>query len=103
MGPEAAFPRTTKDVLAVILAAERSRKYIWTAGRVLIEAGFVGRWNALDSNEKKTILKSLTKHLGALSEEGVLVARPDVQSIGFGQEKGFEYIRRTVRPNRSGA
>jgi len=93
MGTEASFPQTAKEVLTVILAAERSRKYVWTAGRVLIEGAFEGRWQALDSHEKKTLLKNLTKLLEALSDEGVLVLRPDLQSIGFGQEKGFDYIR----------
>jgi hypothetical protein len=87
------FPQTAKEVLTVILAAEQSRKYVWTAGRVLIEGAFVGRWQALGSNEKKTLLKNLTKLLETLSDEGVLVLRPDLQGIGFGQEKGFDYIR----------
>lgn len=102
MGTEASFPQTTKEVLAVILAAERSRKYVWTASRVIIEGGFVGSWKTLDSKEKKTILKSVTKHLGTLSATGVLVPRPDLQNIGFGQEKGFDYVRRTVRSDHSG-
>ncbi|WP_348265177.1 hypothetical protein P8935_11685 [Telmatobacter sp. DSM 110680] len=90
---EAPFPQTAKEMLAVIVAAERSRKYVWTAGRVLIESGCVGRWQALDSNAKKTLLKSLTKLLEELSDQGALALRPDLQGIGFGQEKGFDYIR----------
>ena len=38
MGTEASFPQTAKEVLTVILAAERSRKYVWTAGRVSLKA-----------------------------------------------------------------
>jgi hypothetical protein len=68
-------------------------KYVWTAGRVLNEGAFVGRWAALDSNEEKRLLKNLTKLLEALAADGVLVLRPDLQSIGFGQEKAFDYVR----------
>lgn len=92
MGIETSFPQTTRDLLAVILEAERSRKYVWTAGRVLIEGGFKGRWEELNANEKKTILRCLTKLLEALSDDGVPAPRPDLQSIGFGQEKGFDYL-----------
>jgi hypothetical protein len=64
MGTEAFFPQTAKEVLTVILAAERSRKYVWTADGVLIAA----RWEMLDSDEKKTVLKNLTKLLEELSD-----------------------------------
>ena len=93
MAIQATFPQTKKDVLTVILEAERSRKYVWTASRVLIQGGFVGRWEALDSDEKKALLRNLTKLLEALADDGVLELRPDLQGIGFGPEKEFDYIR----------
>jgi hypothetical protein len=99
MGSQTIFPQTAKEVLAVIIAAERSRKYVWTAGRVLIQGAFQGPWEELDANEKKALLKKITKLLEELADDGVLLLRPILQSIGYGEEKGFDYIHPTVNSN----
>lgn len=92
MANEAGFPQTAQEVLTVILLAERSRKYVWTAGRVLIESGLSGRWRKLGSSEKKTVLKDIAKLLESLAAEGVLEIRPYRQGIGYGAEKGFNFV-----------
>jgi hypothetical protein len=92
MGARADFPNTSSEVLAVITAAERSRKYVWTAGRVLIETALVGNWKELDHKQRKVVLRHITKLLNGLVAKGSLVRRPDLQSIGFGREKAFDFI-----------
>jgi hypothetical protein len=92
MGNQATFPQTAREVLALIIAAERSRKYVWTADRVLIQGGFQGAWVKLNDNAKKVILRKLTELLEELADEGVLELRTISQSIGYGEEKGFDYI-----------
>ena len=86
------FPRILPDVLSVIHEAERSRKYVWTAGRILIEAGLEEAWSNTTAKDKKQILRRITKLLEALSSNGILVRRKELQSIGYGHEKGFDYV-----------
>jgi hypothetical protein len=93
MGSQAIFPQTTREVLAVIIAAERSRKYVWTAGRVLIQGALQVQWEELDAIEKKAVLRKIAKLLEELADQSVLEPRPILQSIGYGAEKGFDYIR----------
>ncbi len=77
----------------MIIAAERSREYVWTAGRVLIQGAFQGQWEELDPIEKKAVLMKITKLLEELADQGILEPRPILQSIGYGAEKGFDYIQ----------
>jgi hypothetical protein len=99
MGSQITFPQSAREVLDVIVAAERSRKYVWTAGRVLIQGAFQGLWGMLDPDEKKAILRRLTRLLEELADDGVLAPRPILQSIGYGDEKGFDFIHPRVNPN----
>jgi hypothetical protein len=46
----------------------------------------------LNDNAKKVILRKLTELLEELADEGVLELRTISQSIGYGEEKGFDYI-----------
>jgi hypothetical protein len=78
--------------LALIVKAERSRKYVWTAGRVLIEGGLEQLWSNADARHKKKVLKSITELLEALASEGILAPRTELQSIGYGHEKGFDFV-----------
>jgi hypothetical protein len=99
MGGQVTFPQTSKEVLAVITEAERSRKYVWTAGRVLIQGAFQGAWEELTPKAKKELLRKITSFLEELAGDGALLSRPILQSIGYGEEKGFDYIRPTRRSN----
>jgi hypothetical protein len=88
----AEVPQTPRDVLTVIVKSERSRKYVWTAGRVLIESGLEQLWYDADAKDKKRVLKSITELLEALASEGILTPRVERQSIGYGHEKGFDFV-----------
>ena len=86
------FPQTTSDVLAVIHKAECSRKYAWTAGRVLIEGGLAQLWSDADAKHKKQMLKKITGLLEVLASESILARRSELQGIGYGQEKAFDFV-----------
>lgn len=88
------FPQTSRDVLSVIEAAERSRRFAWTAGRVLIEGALQSRWAELNPPEKKAVLSDLTDLMKELETEGLLTRRPELQSTLYGQEKAFDYVHR---------
>jgi hypothetical protein len=90
------FPNSPEDVLSVIVAAERHRKFVWTAGRVLRVMALWTRLEGLPYPERKAMLKRLTGFLEKLADDGVLHRRPDVQSIGYGDEVGFDF--QSVRP-----
>jgi hypothetical protein len=91
-GVDAEVPQTPREVLALIIKTERSRKYVWTAGRVVIEGGFEQFWSNADAKHKKRVLKSITELLEALASEGILEPRAERQSIGYGREKGFDFV-----------
>ena len=80
------------EILDLITEKERSKKYVWTAGRVLMASGLVGDWQELDSANKKSLLKDMSKMLEKLEDKGVLLRRDIPQSIGFGNEIGFDFI-----------
>ena len=52
-GVSAEVPQTPRDVLALIIKAERSRKYVWTAGRILIVGGLAQHWLNVDAKQKR--------------------------------------------------
>jgi|ERR1700677_2989966 hypothetical protein len=80
------------QVLDVIVRAEKHRRFVWTAGRVLKEAALWKRVEELDYEERKTVLKRITSFLEDLASQGVLRRRAEVQSIGYGDEVGFDYV-----------
>jgi hypothetical protein len=86
------FPKSSSEVLDVIVNAERHRKFVWTAGRVLRETALSTRLEALPYSERKRVLKRLIAVLEDLATQGVLQRRRDVQSIGYGDEIGFDYV-----------
>jgi hypothetical protein len=81
------------QVLDLIVRAESHRKFAWTAGRVLKEAALWTRIEDLDFEERKLVLRRITNLLETLAVEGILQQRADVQSIGYGSEVGFDYVR----------
>jgi hypothetical protein len=79
-------------VLDLISKAERSRRLVWTAGMVLKRAALVSDWKELNHSDRQRVLHSITGMLEDLAARGVLERRPIRQTIGFGEEVGFDYI-----------
>lgn len=73
---------------------ERHRKIVWTAGRVLKEMGLWTRIGGLEYEERKLVVRRLVRCLEALETSGALRRRPEPQSIGYGDEIGFDYVER---------
>jgi hypothetical protein len=88
------FPQSSAQVLDVIAKTERSRKFVWTAGRVVKEAALSTRLMELSFEERKAVLLRVTNFLEDLARRDVLQRRSVLQSIGFGNEIGFDYIQR---------
>jgi hypothetical protein len=88
------IPDSAEAVQWLISEAERSRAFVWTAGRVLIEKGLTRKFYLLPARERKAILKRLTSYLGELANNGGLERREMRQGIGFGSEIGFNYLHR---------
>jgi hypothetical protein len=86
------FPQSPAEVLAIIEKAERSRKFVWTAGRVLKEGAFVTHWAELRSDHRKLVLQKTTGFLEVLADQHKLERREISQSIGFGNEIGFDCV-----------
>jgi hypothetical protein len=87
------FPQSSDEVLAVIADAEQHRKFVWTAGRVLREAALWTRLESLRYRERKAVLKRLATFLEDLAaDQRILQRRREVQSIGYGDEAGFDYV-----------
>jgi hypothetical protein len=84
---------TPERVLELIVGGERHRKFVWTAGRVLKEAALWRRLEELDYDERKLVLKRVADMLESLASQGILQRRIELQSIGYGSEIGFDYVR----------
>jgi hypothetical protein len=82
-----------KQVLDLIADSERHRKFVWTAGRVLKEAALWTRVEALEYDDRKFVLKCVAGILEDLAVRGILQRRNEPQSIGYGNEAGFDYVR----------
>ena len=79
-------------VLDLIVRTENHKKLVWTAGRVLKEAALWKRVEDLDYDERRIVLKRVTGFLEELASQGVLQRRAEPQSIGYGNEVGFDYV-----------
>jgi hypothetical protein len=82
-----------EQVLDLIVSAERHKKVVWTAGRLLKEMALWTRVEQLDYEERRLVLKRVMRCLEVLESQGVLVRRQEPQSIGYGDEIGFDYAR----------
>jgi hypothetical protein len=82
-----------KQVLDLIVDSERHRKFVWTAGRVLKEAALWTRVEALEYDDRKFVLKRVAGFLEDLALRGILQRRNEPQSIGYGDEVGFDYVQ----------
>lgn len=85
------------QLLALILRAGKHRHLVWTAGRVLKEAALWKRVWQLDYEDRKRVLKGITSHLQALASQGILQRRAERQSVGYGNEIGFDYLGNNSR------
>jgi hypothetical protein len=84
---------TPERVLELIVSAERHRKFVWTAGRLLKEATLWRRVEELDYDERKLVVRRVADILEGLASQGILQRRHELQSIGYGSEIGFDYVR----------
>jgi hypothetical protein len=81
-----------EQIFDLIVHAETHRKIVWTAGRVLKEAALWKRVEQLDYEERKIVLKRVTGILEEFALKGHLERRNEPQSIGYGNEIGFDYV-----------
>jgi hypothetical protein len=80
-----------EQVLDLIVREEAHKKLVWTAGRVLKEAALWKRVEELRYDERKIVLNRVTGFLEDLASQGILRRRMEPQSIGYGDEIGFDY------------
>jgi hypothetical protein len=79
-------------VLDLISDAERHRKFVWTGSRVLKEGGLLSSIGGVSYSERRAVLKRMTGVLENLAARGILHRRAELQSIGFGDEIGYDYV-----------
>lgn len=88
---EAAIP-SRDQVFDLIVHTENRRKIVWTAGRVLKESALWKQVEGLDYEERKIVLKRVTDVLDEVAAQGHLQRRHEPQSMGYGNEIGFDYV-----------
>jgi hypothetical protein len=81
-----------EQIFDLIVHVENHRKIVWTAGRVLKEAVLWKRVEELDYEERKIVLKRVTGILDEFALKRHLQRRNEPQSIGYGNEIGFDYV-----------
>ena len=92
---ETAIP-SPDQVFDLIVHTENHRKIVWTAGRVLKEAALWSQVEELNYEERKLVLKRVTGILEEFALQGHLQRRNEPQSIGYGNEIGFDYVSSKV-------
>ena len=95
------WPQSSAQVLDLITKAERSRKFFWTAGRVLKEAALWTRLGELNYDERKRVRRLVTKYLEELAASGILQRRGLRQSVRLDNEVGFDYIHTSPKKNQT--
>ena len=88
---DAAVP-PPEQIFGLIVHTENYRKIVWTAGRVLKESALWKRVEELDYEERKIVLKRVTGILEEFALKGHLQRRHEPQSVGYGDEIGFDYV-----------
>jgi hypothetical protein len=83
---------SSQQIFDLIVHAENHKKIVWTAGRVLREAALWKEVEELDYEERKIVLRRVTSILEEFALKGCLLRRSEPQSIGYGNEIGFDYL-----------
>ena len=84
--------KSVEDVAALITESEKHRKYVWTAGRIIMRLGVETQVRSLAVRERAAILRHLRRLLRELDARGIIQKRSEIQSIGFGDELGYDYV-----------
>src|ERR1043165_7372216 len=85
--------KSIDDVIALITESEKHRKYVWTAGRIVKQLGVEAHIRSLSATERSSILRHFRWLLRELDKLGFVRRRSEVQSIGFGDEPGYDYVK----------
>jgi hypothetical protein len=96
------LPRSSIELLALIERSERSRKFVWTTGRIIQELGLKSRLRQVTSEERKHVLQQLKKLLDELCSQGLLLRRPHRQSIRLDNDVGFDFVAKPARRWKAG-
>jgi hypothetical protein len=86
------LPQSPEELLGLITKAERSKKYVWTPGRIVIQTAMRTQIESLEWKYRKAIFKQLHDWLEDLTSQGILERRQLRQSIRLGNEIGYNYI-----------
>ena len=86
--------KSIEDVMVLIAESEKHRKYVRTAGRIIKRMG-VEAHRSLAAGERSAILRHFRRLLCDLEVQGFLRRRSEVQSIGLGDEPGYDYVHRS--------
>jgi hypothetical protein len=86
------LPQSSNELLSLIMKVEQSKKYVWTPGRVVIEAAVQTQMECLTWKDQKAIFKQLHDLLENLVAQGFLDRRQWRQSIGYGDEIAYDVI-----------
>ena len=84
--------KSVDDVAALITKSEKHRKYVWTAGRIVKRLGVETDLRSLSVTERSAILRHFRRLLRELAKRGIIRKRSEIQSIGFGDELGYDYV-----------
>ena len=83
---------SSQQIFDLFIHSEKHKRIVWTAGRVLREAALWKRVEELDYDERKIVLKRITDVLEQFALKGRLQRCDEPQSIGYGNEIGFDYV-----------
>ena len=78
------LPQSPEQVLDLISGAERHRKFVWTASRVLKEGGLLSSIGGVSYSERRAVLKRITSFLEDLAARGILHRRAEFRASVLG-------------------
>jgi len=97
------LPNSSSELLVLIEKTERSRRFVWTAGRIIQELGLRSQLRQVSSEERKHILQQLKKLLEELCSQRLLQRRSRRQSVRLNNDVGFDFVATTAEGWKAGS
>jgi hypothetical protein len=86
------LPNSSSELLDLIKSTERTRRFVWTTGRIIQEVGLKSQLRQVSSEERKCVRQQLKKLLEELCSQGILQRRARRQSVRLDNDVGFDFV-----------
>jgi len=97
------LPNSSSELLDLIKSAERTRRFVWTTGRIIQELGLKSQLRQISSEDRKHVRQQLKNLLEELCSQGMLQRRARRQSIRLDNDIGFDLVAKPAEHWKAGS